>query len=70
MASKSTRIALYRPDGGTVREYENVEIIRYDKNGVEFSRRVEEGDEATITEYTTNLHYVITEVTTGPKNLI
>ena len=70
MASKSTRVLLYRPDGGTVREYNDVEVTSWSKDMIEFSKRTEEGDEATVTEYTSNLPYVITEVTTGPKNLI
>lgn len=70
MASKTTRVLLYRPDGGTVREHNNVEVLSYSKDMIEFSKRVEEGDEVTITEYTTNLRYEIVEVTTGPKNLI
>ena len=70
MASKPTRVLLYRPDGGTVREYNDVEVLSYNKDMIEFSKRVEEGDEVVITEYTSNLNYVITEVTTGPKNLI
>jgi hypothetical protein len=70
MASKTTRVLLYRPDGGTVREYNDVEVLSYNKDMIEFSKRVEEGDEVVITEYTSNLSYIITEVTTGPKNLI
>jgi hypothetical protein len=70
MASKTTRVLLYRPDGGTVREYNDVEVLSYNKDMIEFSKRVEEGDEVVITEYTSNLSYIITEVTTGPKSLI
>jgi hypothetical protein len=70
MATKTTRIVLYRPDGGTTREWNNVEILSYNKDMVEFETRVEEGDEATITSVTTTLPYIITEVTTGPKSLI
>jgi hypothetical protein len=68
--ARTTRVALYRPDGGTIREYNDVEVLSYSKDMIEFSKRVEEGDEVVITEYTTNLPFVITEVTTGPKNLI
>jgi hypothetical protein len=69
MASKQTRVLLYRPDGGSV-EYNDVEVLSYSKDMIEFSKRVEEGDEVVITERTSNLKYIITEVTTGPKSLI
>jgi len=70
MASKSTTVTLYRPDGGTVREYDYVEVTHYDKNIVEFQRRTESGAEATVTSFTSNLPYVISETVVGPKNLI
>jgi hypothetical protein len=70
MSSKQTRVVLYRPDGGTSREYNDVEVTSWSKDMIEFQKRTEEGDDATITEYTSNLKYVIVEVTTGPKNLI
>jgi hypothetical protein len=70
MSSKSVRVVLYRPDGGTSREYNDVEVTSWNKDMIEFQKRTEEGDDATVTEYTSNLKYVIVEVTTGPKNLI
>lgn len=65
--AKLITVTLYRPDGGTVREYNDVEVTHYDKNLITFSKRVEDvgEDTATVTDYTSNLPYVITERVTG-----
>ena len=70
--AKTVTVTLYRPDGGTVREFNNVEVLHYDKQSIVFSKRVEDVGEDTVTvyDYTSNLSYLVTETVTGPKNLI
>jgi hypothetical protein len=72
MSSKTVTVSLYRPDGGIVREFNNVEVTHYDKNSITFTKRVEDvgEDTATVYDYTSNLPYLVTETVTGPKNLI
>jgi hypothetical protein len=68
---KWTRVSLYRPDGGTVQEFDDVEVTHYDKNIVEFTRRTENADgTVTVTDRTSNLPYIITESVTGSKDLL
>ena len=70
--SKLVIVTLYRPDGGTSREFNDVEVTHYDKNSITFTKRVEDVGEDTVTvyDYTSNLPYVISERVTGPKSLI
>lgn len=63
-------VTLYRPDGGVSKEYNDVEVTSWSKDSIEFTKRVEEGDEVTVYDYTSNLKYLITERVTGPKNLL
>jgi len=68
--AKRTAVYLYRPDGGTVREFEDVEVTSYTKDIVEFTKREEKGVEVTVKDFTSNLPYIIVEVVTGPKDLL
>ena len=70
--AKYITVTLFRPDGGTSREFNDVEVTSWNKDMIEFSKRVEDvgEDTATVYEYTSNLPYLISERVTGPKNLI
>ena len=72
MANKFVIVTLYRPDGGTILQYNNVEVKAHNLNGIEFTRRDEneDGTSVTVTDYKSNLPYVISETIIGPKNLI
>jgi len=65
-----TAVQLYRPDGGTILQYDDVVVSYYNKDTIAFQRRVEDGDKVTVTEYTSTLPYVICETFTGPKSLV
>ena len=67
---KNVTVQLFRPDGGTSREWVGVEVTHYNKDIIEFQLRVEEGDNVTVTDYTSNLPYLIIEAVTGPKSLL
>ena len=68
--SKLVTVTLYRPDGGTSREFNDVEVLSYSKDSIEFRKRTEDEETATVYDYTSNLKYLIAERTTGPKSLI
>ena len=63
-------VRLYRPDGGVSIEVEDVEIIHWTKDTIEFRKRVEGDKAVTIKDYTSNLKYLIVEETTGSKELL
>lgn len=63
MSGKRVSILLYRPDGGTVREYSDVEITSQSPEEVTFKTKQElvVEKEMVTTTYTTNLKYLIVE---------
>ena len=63
-------VILYRPDGGTSIHYDNVEVLSWNKDIIEFRARAEGDTAVTIKDYTSNLKYVIIEETTGSKELL
>ena len=70
--AKSTFIQLFRPDGGTILQYDDVTVTHYTKDIVEFQSRKEneDGETVTVTDYTSNLPYLVIEAVTGPKSLL
>jgi hypothetical protein len=68
--AKTTAVTLYRPDGGTTLYVNDVDVTSYSKDTIEFDKRVENGDQVTVTTYTSNLRYVIVESVTGSKDLL
>lgn len=68
----SKKITLFAPDGGTRLVFENIELIRYSDDVVEFSTRqdVAGTDKVLLTDYTSNLPYLIAESTSGSKDLL
>ena len=67
----STRVTLYRPDGGTVVEFNDIDqVTRFSKDMIEFRQRRENGDVVTVLDYTSNLPYLIVEHVDGPKGLL
>src|SRR5271170_2759670 len=70
MAYKHVAVHLFRPDGGTILEFDDVDVTNYSKDMIEFQRRVENGNTVEVRDYTSNLPYVIYEVVTGPKELL
>ena len=65
-----TTVILYRPDGGTSARFDDVELLSWNKDTIEFRKRAEGDTAVTIKDYTSNLKYLIVEETTGPKELL
>ena len=63
-------VILYRPDGGTTIHYDDVEVLSWNKDIIEFRQRIEGDKAVTIKDYTSNLKYLILEETTGSKELL
>lgn len=67
---KTVTITLCTPTG--FQRYVEVEVTNYNKDSISFSKReeAEATDEVTVTDFTSNLPYMIEESLTGPKSLI
>jgi hypothetical protein len=72
--ARKTSVILYRPDGGTVRQYEDVTDVETREHGthVQFTKRSENVADktATVTTITSNLKFMIVEEVTGSAGLI
>jgi hypothetical protein len=68
MVNKTASVTLFSTGGSL--HFDNVEIISYSQHSIAFTLRKEEGDEVTITDYTSTLPYLINETMTGPKSLL
>jgi hypothetical protein len=65
---KKITVTLFRPEGSLIFDVD--EVTSYNKDTIDFRQREEEGDEVTVSDYTSNLPYLIEEIVTGPKDLI
>ena len=63
-------VRLYRPDGGVSIEIDDVEVLSWNKDVIEFRKRVEGDNAVTFKDYTSNLKYLILEETTGSKEIL
>jgi hypothetical protein len=69
MVEKTVSVALLVP--GETLIFENVEVTYHDKETIRFTERDETDDEqVTVTDYTSNAPYLVTETMTGPKSLL
>jgi hypothetical protein len=70
MEKQVTVFLIYPNDRGGTQIYDNVDVTSYGKDSISFSKREEHGDQVKVTDYTSNLPYVIAETITGPKSLL
>jgi hypothetical protein len=74
---KTTSVTLLIPGESLV--FENVEVAYHDKEIIRFTEREDtvsitedevDTDQVTVTDYTSNAPYLITEMLVGPKSLL